>query len=361
MNIHINGKYYDEEDILAGKNFPQDELLLKAINIIRKWLNGEQLFQMKTSGSTGKPKTIDIHRRQIEASVNFTAQALKLQRNQVSLICLNLDYIAGFMMLIRGLALGMKMIVIPPNANPLQDLQDAENIDFTAMVPLQLQSILELPEHLASLNKMKKILVGGGPVHSEMIRKIQKLDCQVYGTYGMTETVSHIALRCLNGKNKQSWFQAFPEVIIDQDNRGCLTIQSILTNHQKLITNDRVELIDPHRFKWLGRIDNVINSGGIKIQIEPLEEKIASIFTKEGIMNDFLVSGFPDRKLGERVVLVVEGALEKDKTFLLSKLKQDLPPHHAPKDIIVLPHFQRTSTQKIDRKSIQKTLLADAS
>lgn len=325
-----------------------------------QWLNGKSTFSIPTSGSTGKPKSIEVSREQMVASAKMTAGALGLQSGDHALVCLNTDYIAGKMMLARGFVIGMQMTIISSIANPLKSLAINSSIDFTALVPLQLQTILENEtEKLKILNRLKAIIIGGAAVSTLLQKMLQKLSCPVYSTYGMTETVSHIALRRLNGKENSAIYTVFDEVEIDQDHRGCLTIQSVLTGHQTLITNDVVEIKSPKTFRWLGRIDNVINSGGVKIQIEQVEAEISNIFEKLGDERRFFIAGIKDDRLGEKIVLIIEGEplSEPGKKKTEELLASHLQKYAVPKSFYFLPRFLETETGKINRKETLKNVL----
>jgi O-succinylbenzoic acid--CoA ligase len=357
---------------IAELNLAQIENLGKpyikqTLAFCREWLRGQEFFQLQTSGSTGAPKTIQLARWQMQASASMTVQALHLQKEDTALVCLNTAYIGGKMMLVRGLEIGMTLLVTEPSANPFQDLKITdkgfqfgqytfESIDFTALVPLQLFTILKEEKNKLDRCYNLKIIVGGAPVNAELENLVQMIPNPVYATYGMTETVSHIALRCLNGKERSPYYQVLPQTNIGQDHRECLTIISPVTNFEKIITNDKVRLIDEHTFEWIGRIDNVINSGGIKIQIEKVEREIDKALAFYQIFRRFVVIGLPDNKLGEAAVLVIEGEALRQETEsnLYHLLEVNLNKYEIPKKILYLSAFPETPTAKIDRKRLRE-------
>jgi len=346
-----------------------NDYIRQVLSFCCEWLQGRAFFLLQTSGSTGKPKTIQLSRQQMQASASMTAQALGLQKGDTALVCLNTAYIGGKMMLVRGLEIGMPLLVVEPTANPFQNLKISnkgfqfgkyafQSLDFTALVPLQLFTILkEEKNKLDKLNKLK-IIVGGAPVNAELESLTQVVPNSIYATYGMTETVSHIALRRLNGKERSPYYQVLPQTSIGQDHRECLTIISPVTNFEKIVTNDKVRLIDAHTFEWIGRVDNVINSGGVKIQIEKVERQIDRVFASISTFRRFVVIGLPDNKLGEALVLVVEGEpLSQDnENSIYDWLKAHLNKYEVPKKIHYLPSFPETPTGKIDRLGIYKML-----
>lgn len=337
-----------------------ESYLAQTLQFCKEWLLGKEIFTIFTSGSTGAPKPIEVSRKQMQASAKATAKALDLQKEDTAFICLNTSYIAGQMMLVRGLEVGMNMVVVAPSANPFSTLDiPSPTIDFYAFVPLQLFELLKDNTHIAMLNQAKAIIVGGAPINIGLENSLQVVAAPVYSTYGMTETVSHIALKRLNGKKKLPYYQALPDTQIGQDERGCLTIVSATTNFEKIITNDKVNLIDEQHFEWIGRIDNVINSGGVKIQIEKIENEIDKLFTQLGISHRFTIIGLPDTHLGEAVTLVLEG--EKENIYItdnefFSLLKGRLGKYEVPKKIMYLSHFPITETNKISKLKIKELL-----
>lgn len=339
------------EQIKAGIPETTGTVFIPALQFCQEWLLGKETFRLTTSGSTGLPKTIQLTRHQMEISAKATGQALHLQKGDGALVCLNTAYIAGIMMLVRGLTLEMDLILVTPTSSPLQEVNASQQIDFAAFVPLQLHTMLleQKEETIQKLNRMKAIIVGGAAVNAELELLIQSLTVPVFSTYGMTETVSHIALRRLNGSERQTEYKTVPGVLIGTDERGCLKILSPATLNEWIQTNDVVELTSPDRFQWLGRADYTINSGGVKIQPEKLESVLEKILPENGIAN-FFIAGLPHPQLGEAVTLFVEGPML---SFDLSQMKALITERfHFPKAIIVLNTFPKTPTGKTNRAKI---------
>ncbi|MBL6445921.1 AMP-binding protein [Fulvivirga sp. 29W222] len=353
--LQINGQLVHWAKLHQFK--PSTPFEKSTIDFIQQWLSEVKEFNIHTSGSTGKPKKINISRLQMEISARLTIDALKINSGQTALVCLDTEYIAGKMMLVRAMINHMNIIAIAPSSNPLTNLDKVP--DFAAVVPLQLEEMLNNEKTKMLLNKMSAIIVGGAPVSPVLERKLQQVSTPIYATYGMTETVSHVALKRLNGPERSATFTAFKEVKLALDDRGCLTIQSALTNHETLTTNDRVELISDHHFEWLGRADNIINSGGVKVQSEKVEKAVAQILDELGLSNRFFVTGIPDEKLGHKVYLVMESPdnLNNDKEKILSLLQAKLSRYEVPKDITLVPQFTETPTGKVNRRETIKKLL----
>jgi O-succinylbenzoic acid--CoA ligase len=296
------------------------------------------------------------------ASAHLTGRAVGLQPGDRALVCVSAAYIAGLMMLVRGFELELHLTIVDPVNRPLAPFSPTTRFDFTAMVPLQLQETLQgVPHERAILNGMKAILIGGAPVSQTLEDQLQSITAPIYHTYGMTETVSHIALKRLNGPQRSACYVPFDGVHLAQDERGCLTITSVLTRGETLQTNDLVELYADGSFRWLGRVDNVINSGGVKVQIEKVETALETWLARyhDGCYaaRRFFVAALPDSRLGQRVVAVIEGepfgggtALSAEMIAIIRHtLQQSLSPYEIPRQWYFLPRFLETPTGKIDR------------
>ncbi len=307
-----------------------------------EWLNFEDNVLVNTSGSTGTPKEITISKQQMINSAKATGTYFKVGEGTKALLCLSSNYIAGKMMLVRAMVLGWDLHVVAPEKDALVEYDNP--YDFVAMVPYQLFHSLE------ALDKVKKVIVGGGVISPELIDQLQDKSTEIFATYGMTETVTHVAVRRLNGFAKSTIFSALPEVKFSIDHRGCLVINAPKVSDEEVITNDLVELHSPLSFQWLGRIDNVINSGGVKISPEEVEAKL-SVY----INTPFIICAEDDEALGQRLVLVLE------------RKSQDSPPNYSnafsalskferPKKVYTLSEFPFTETGKIKREDVMQLL-----
>ncbi len=359
-----------DEWILNGKSYPVSQLAdvcdapdlsdfeRRVLQFGRDWQFGCETFTMHTSGSTGVPKPILITRDQMVTSARLTVQALGLQPGNRALVCLGIDYIAGMMMLVRGLEFGLHLTIVDPVSCPLKTFSPSTRFDFTAMVPLQLQETLNGdPHEFEILNAMRGVLIGGGPVSQALAAQLQRVSAPMYHTYGMTETVSHIALRRLNGPARSDRFVSFDGVHLQLDERGCLAITSALTCGETFCTNDLVELHPDGTFVWLGRIDNVINSGGVKVQTEKVETALEACLLHgwDGAYADrrFFIGALDDDRLGQTVVAVIEGeALSPEiETALRAQLQQSLTRYEVPRQFFFVPVLTETRTGKIDRRA----------
>lgn len=349
----LNGKTISFDEIIHGpaEQLAQDNFDAEVLKFIRSWHSGQQTFTITTSGSTGTPKPFEITRKQMQASAAMTIKALGLQPEDTALLCLDPAYIAGKMMIVRALEGNMQLVAVHPDANPLKALPRKTAIDFTALVPYQLKTILQdKGGSLEKLNNMKAILLGGAPVDQELEDSIQEIEAPVYATFAMTETVSHFALRRLNGPTKSPYFQVLENISISCDDHGCLCVTGPVTNHNIVVTNDLIDPIDEQHFLWLGRADNIINSGGVKIYPEALEPKIASILKMLHITAPFFLWGFPSKKFGQEPGLVIESTPINDSENILHALKEKLPKYQAPRSIHFVEKFVYTKTNKIQRQ-----------
>ena len=343
---------------------PQTPYEAETLAFCRAWLGGQAEFTLHTSGSTGAPKPIRLTRAQMQASAHLTGHTLGLQAGDAALVCLNVRYVAGVMMLVRGLELGLPMTIIEPTGNPLSAVDPTLTpFAFTAFVPLQLQAILaemgpaHQPDKLPILNGMKAILVGGAATSPALEQALQIITAPVYATYGMTETVSHIALRRLNGPLKSDVFTALAGVTLGTDERGRLHITSAATNFRRIQTNDVVDLPDQTQFRLLGRADRIINSGGVKVQPEPIERVVQTILAQvEGetsILPRLFVAGLPDERLGQRVVVFSERSsiINSQWPEIQEAIRERLGAYSVPKEVIMVEQFTETPTGKIDQEA----------
>jgi len=334
-NFSLNGNQFitSNEIINFSKEFSVD-----IYSFLTDLFSEASFIEVKTSGSTGQPKTICIKKEFLINSAKATGNIFDLKAGTSALMCLPIKYIAGKMMLVRAIVLGWKLDIIATNSNPLANVN--KTYDFSAMVPLQLENSLN------KIHLIKKIIIGGGVVSSNLQKKIQLTQTDIYATYGMTETVTHIALKRLNNfsssqakANFQRFYKILPNIKIYKDTRNCLVINAPDVSNEIIFTNDVVDLVSDKHFIWLGRYDNVINSGGIKLYPENIEEKLS-----KDITNRFFVIGVPDPKLGERLILIVEGTNQT-----INFKDSDLSNYETPKEIFFVSKFIETETKKIQR------------
>ncbi len=325
------------QDLLSRNSFSDEEdkkFFDEVINFLKDWFSESEEITVQTSGSTGAPKQISIRKQSFVESALNTCKFLNLNSNTHALLCIPVRYIGGKMMVIRALVSGYNLWISNPSSSPLTNFD--KPCDFMAVTPMQAKGCLEQTRE--KLNKIKQVIIGGGAVSSNFINNIQELETQFYSTYGMTETVSHIAMQRLNGKNKSDEFEVLPSYSVSINASNCLVIDCPTLIPEKLITNDIVQISD-NGFKWLGRKDNVINSGGIKISPEKIEKKIQSIYP--GLL--FYLTSKKDEVLGEKLVLVSESIIKIDFE------KVGLKKYEIPKEILIQPIYF-TETEKIKRE-----------
>jgi len=337
----LNGVSYGIEKLkrLAYNCIKEGEPYEEAVgSFILDWLNDKKYVTVNTSGSTGTPKSIRIQKIHMVNSAKATAKHFELPDKTPALLCLPAHFIAGKMMLVRAMVLGWHLDMTQPKSNPLDNVY--RRYDFCAMTPFQLDN------SLGRMHLLKKLIVGGGAISPQLMRRVQEVSTKIYETYGMTETVTHIAARRVNPKKKKEQpvpFKTLSNVTVTQDERGCLVIKAPKVSSDPVITNDLVALCTFKKFVWLGRIDNVINSGGVKLYPEQIEHKLATM-----IDSPFFVAGIPDDSLGEKLTLFVE----QDVDFAFAKIDCDpseFEPFEFPKEIITLPRFERTANGKLQR------------
>ena len=301
------------------------------------------VIEQQTSGSTGKPRSHHFSREAMARSAQNTLSHFSLQTGERILLCLPVRYIAGKMMVVRAMVGGLDLVTVEPSGRPMAGWEG--NVSFAAMVPLQVH---ESVHHGDDLSPVGILLIGGGEIHPTMRQRLAGMECPaIYESFATTETCTHFALRRINGTDPDILFKPMHGVTVSQDHRGCLVVNVEGVTGGPVTTNDLVE-IEPHgkEFKWLGRVDHVINSGGIKIIPEILEQKI-----RGALGLDCLVLPEKDARLGNRLILVIESE-ESDPPGeqWLQSLREVLPPYEVPRRILTIPHIPRNPSFKPDRK-----------
>lgn len=334
-DFKLNGKSFTYIELLAEALYLKEngQLFEKAIgNFLLDWMNNESFIMVQTSGSTGIPKQILLQKSAMIASAKATGLFFGLQPKNTALLCLSANYIAGKMMLVRAITLGLHLDTIDPTSEPIS----TKKYNFIAMVPMQVQ------KSVSKLHLVDNVLIGGTKVSYTLSERLLKTNCNAFESYGMTETISHIAIK----KIGELAFTVLPNVSISVDERNCLVIEALELSLEKITTNDIVEILNATQFVLKGRMDNVINSGGIKIFPEEIEEILAKY-----ISFPFFIASKPDEVLGEKVILVLEATpFSFDNSVFL-----ELSKYQIPKEILFLESFERTETQKINRKkSLEK-------
>lgn len=308
------------------------------------WLDNKDYIKVKTSGSTGKPKMLKIKKQAMINSAITTGDFFDLTPGKKVLNCLPSNFIAGKMMMVRAIVLGLEVDMVVPSALPRIDYE--KDYDFCAFTPMQLKNFAKY------LKSIKAVIVGGGRVSNHIKSLIKDKKPQVYETYGMTETVSHIAVKKLNnfvGDDTDKYFTTLPGIDISKDDRGCLVIDAPKLSDDTIVTNDLVEIYSDNQFEWIGRFDNMINTGGIKVFPEQIEEKLQD--KMDG--RQFFIYGIEDDTLGEKIIMVIEGS-EKD---VDDTLFDALDKFEKPKDIFFTRKFKETASGKIHRANTIKSIL----
>jgi o-succinylbenzoate---CoA ligase len=322
-----------------------EEWKKECFSFILEWLSPSLTLKVHTSGSTGKPKEILLEKRFMIASAQATIDFFKLKPGSIAILCLPVRYIAGKMMIVRALVGSLDLYLTKPGSVP--EIGKFQKIDFCAMVPNQVASLLETKNGAELLEQIQNLIIGGSVLPTNLESKIKKLKNNTWQTYGMTETITHIALRKLNGKNAEDFYSPLKGVRTSLDESGCLMITAEKIGIKRLVTHDLAEINNEGKFKILGRIDNIIISGGLKLVPEEIENKLNGCFE-----NDYYISSIPDEKLGNKLVLYIEdeGKLKKQIYHLWEKIEERVSGFEIPKEIIFVQQFARTKTGKIIRK-----------
>ena len=312
-------------------------------SFMRAWTDDKSYVTGHTSGSTGLPKEIELDKKAMSASARLTNQHFGLSEGKTILLCLSTDYIAGKMVIVRALEGNLRLVVTDTSSLPEWE----DRIDFAALVPMQVEKLLhQNAESKKRLSEIGTIIIGGSPLSKQLQKELVEAGCQsAYTTYGMTETLSHVAVAGIDGSGDLN-YQALKGITFTTDNRGCLVIKAPHIQAEPLITNDVVELKSDREFVWKGRWDNVVNSGGVKLFPEAIEKKIAHLIDRR-----FYLTGGEDERLGSQLVLKIEGdeigiqELEK----LRAHISESVGKYEQPRKIIFVEHFQETRTGKVKR------------
>ena len=319
-------------------------------DFLSEWNNDSDRVLVHTSGSTGKPKPMMVEKKRMLNSARITCDFLGLKPGDSALLCMSLDYIAGKMVVVRSIERHLHLISVSPSGHPLKDIN--EEITFAAMVPMQVYNTLQVPEERERLTHIRHLIIGGGAIDASLEKELQALpgNIAIWSTYGMTETLSHIALRRINGAEASEWYQPFDSVKISLTEEGCLVIDAPLVCAETLVTNDIVEIesyiynkVEKTRFRIKGRKDNVICSGGIKIQIEEVEE-----FLKPHLEKPFMLAKKKDEKFGEIAVLMSEDKEIKTVEATIRRLLSDHK-YWIPREFRYVDHLPLTETGKPKR------------
>jgi O-succinylbenzoic acid--CoA ligase len=339
---------YSLEKIKSGDKGPLSSFYSKAFDFCSEWLNGRSDFVLQTSGSTGVPKLVEVSRLQLTESARATRNFFGLTDGCKMLCCLDTEKVAGKMMLVRAMEWKADVRVIPPGSNPFNGLK-FEFYDFVALVPLQVEKSLSSTEGKKMLAKFRNIIIGGAPVSSFLRDKIKGLPGKIFQTYGMTETVSHIALANLKAKGPLL-YHTLPGVRLRVDKKNRLLIHAPMGGDKWLLTNDVVNLQSEKTFYWKGRADNIVNSGGIKLHPEEIANELVELTNTYFPGSLFFLIGVKDDSLGQALAMVIEGENQPDvsKQFI-TEAKRFLPKYHCPKKIVFVPKFAVTPSGKIDQ------------
>ncbi|MBU1009758.1 MAG: AMP-binding protein [Bacteroidetes bacterium] len=350
-SLRLNGHLLQQPELAAATgHFPEsDSLIASVIDFLRLWFDDDDSIDQQTSGSTGQPKLIRLSKQAMVNSAAMTNSFFQLEKAHQALLCLSPEYIAGKMMIVRAMLSGMNLLTSTVGSNPLAEC--VRPIDFAAMVPLQVSTILKHDPDKLSL--VSKLIIGGSAIDARLEALLQHQQTKCWHTYGMTETISHIALRKVNGVDRSDWFSPLDNIRLSTDSRQCLVIDAPALHNETLITNDLVELRNDGSFRMLGRVDDVIVSAGHKIHPLLLEKKISPL-----LPYPFLISSVPHPEAGSETVLVIGHTYGIGELFALWKaLEEKLSPVEMPRRIAFIEQIPSLPGEKTDRNTVRKLLL----
>jgi O-succinylbenzoic acid--CoA ligase len=330
------------KDVLQSEQLAFGEAWQKSVfRFLKQWFSEEDDISVHTSGSTGKPQVIHLSKSLMKESAAMTCDYFGLKPMDRALLCLSAEKIAGMMMLVRAIERGLQLVAVNPVGCPLSIIN--ERVKFAAMVPIQVQHCLDKK----CLDKTEILLIGGVAVSDHMQTELSAHSVRCYSSYGMTETMSHVAIKTLNGPDASEWYEGLDGISFSLDDRGCLQIAAKQLGVDQLQTNDMCELNGDTRFRWIGRLDFVINSGGIKVHPEKLEKLLSPC-----IPFPFFITGLENERLGEKVVIFIQASsVESIPVNEIRQLILEWPKYQQPKDSYFIPEFVFTLSGKIDRNA----------
>lgn len=346
--VTIEGKTYTSDifmrnfvpDFASFSDFHNDLYLF-----LKEWFSDVPTVTVYTSGSTGMPKEMHAEKQKMIESAVLTCTFLGLEKGDSALLCMPVQYIAGKMFVVRALVAGLDLHLQPASGNPLKDIN--QHFHFVAMTPQQVFNTLQSAVEKAYLLGIENLIIGGGAISRQLEEELKHFPNNIYSTYGMTETLSHIALRRLNGAEASACYKPFSSVSLSLSADGTLIIDAPLVASETLYTNDIAEIYEDKSFRIIGRKDNVINSGGLKIQVEELEALLEPF-----INSNFAITSVSDAKFGEIVVLAIEGNADID----FNLIEENLPPYYVPKEVIRVESIPMTETGKISRAELKERI-----
>ena len=359
QKYYIDGKIFNTDELrslslekMSALGTPEWEREMWAF--IFNWLSPDDSVEVQTSGSTGEPKRVSLLKKHMINSAHATLDFFNLKRKEKALLCLPVKYIAGKMMIVRAFVGQLDLHYLKPESQP--KIGSAENFGFAAMTPMQVSKILEDDQGILKLNSIEKLIIGGGTISEKLNQQLQHIKSEAWQTYGMTETITHIALRSINGSQKSVTYRLLPGVFISKNRQGCLVVDYPALGIEKLVTHDLVEIDPDQTFSILGRIDNVVNTGGVKVFPELLEAEIQKF-----VSVPFFIAGIPDDLLGQKLVVVLEDPDYGDQDIkrLNEQIDQLLAGPERPKAYLVSPGFVRTENDKIQRQETLKQNLKE--
>lgn len=346
------GKTCQSKDIPLLREHENLFVRTELTDFLEEWFSEKQTVAVQSSGSTGTPKILHAEKERMKASAAMTCSFLGLKKGDTALLCMPLKYIGAKMVVVRSLIWGLDLYCAVPSGHPFAQINFSP--DFLALTPAQVYTSLQNNKEKQLLRGTKQLIIGGGAINASLAEELETFPNAVWSTYGMTETLSHIALRRLNGNDKSDWYQPFSGVEVSLTPQETLAINAPAVCPERLVTNDIAELGEFGRFKIIGRADNIINSGGIKLQTEKLEEKLSAV-----LHLPFLITSVPNEQYGEVPALLVQSTddANQNKVSLQDAVNAVLGKYEKPKHIFFTKALPRTETDKPNRAEAKKLAL----
>jgi len=344
--FHLNGNTYTWITLQQAHSqglLPAQECMRELMAFLGQWFDASPTLRFTTSGSTGRPRTFEASKEHIIHSAMLTCYLFKLHKGADCLLCLPLEFIAAKMMVVRALVGGLHLWMKEPTGFPFDN--ETRHYQFVPLVPMQVYNSLQTPHERDAMEACDTLLIGGGPISPTLEASLAAFKNPAFASYGMAETLSHVALRQVNGLEPSDFFTPLPGVTTSLTQEGCLVIDAPTLCDAPITTNDVATRLPEGRFRILGRLDNLILTGGKKVLAEHIEAALSPI-----MVGNFAITSEPDAKFGERIVLIAEHPIDLD------TIKTDLPHWQIPKRTIIVKQLPLTDTGKIDRKALKHLL-----
>lgn len=336
---------------------------------------GEQ-FLIATSGSTGPAKIAVLSRAAVLASAHASAMHLGWNTEDRWLLNLPYSHVGGLSVLTRCLIARRPVVLSQrrPGEDGFREELNADGVSLLSLVPTQLHDLM----HITAPRSVRAVLVGGAAAAPGALQRAREQGWPLLCTYGLTEMASQVATESPASADGTSVGCPLPGVELRLREGGRIELRGPslfnrylgtdlpLTEDGFFRTSDRGRLTADGRLQVLGRLDNVVISGGENVSPEWIEQQLSDL---PGI-RELAVVGAPDERWGARLVLAVveahprlwwesfdDPSADGGRARVLAEARRRLPHYAVPKAIVAVPSLPRTSLGKLDRRRLAEQVI----